>query len=66
MDTQVLVIHGQLDQIPPLSCRMGHHETEWTRVIEEGSQPVKVPTLIFVHLWYEMSYISSCNSRQTL
>ncbi|KAF9443345.1 alpha/beta-hydrolase [Macrolepiota fuliginosa MF-IS2] len=53
-DIQVLIIHGQLDQVIPFSCGQDiMKRIPWARVIEEGSQPGKVPTLKFGHLWYE-------------
>ncbi|KAF9564356.1 alpha/beta-hydrolase [Agrocybe pediades] len=51
---QVLIVHGQLDQVIPFSCaeqtlRCIPH----ARLLEQGSSRGQVPTLNFGHFWFE-------------
>ncbi|KAJ7940172.1 Alpha/Beta hydrolase protein [Mycena leptocephala] len=47
-DMQVLVIHGEADQIIPFECRNFTANT-WLAFIEFGPEPGKLPTLQFGH-----------------
>ncbi|KAF8891232.1 Alpha/Beta hydrolase protein [Infundibulicybe gibba] len=51
---QVMVIHGQLDQVIPPDCGVGIlKRIPWAKSIEVGDQPGQVPTMAFGHQWYE-------------
>ncbi|KAF8163516.1 Alpha/Beta hydrolase protein [Crassisporium funariophilum] len=53
-DIQIMVIHGQLDQVIPFHC--GEEVLKripWARLVDEGNQPGQVPSLKFGHFWYE-------------
>jgi len=53
-DVQVMVIHGQLDQIIPFGCAQEIlKQIPWARFIEQGDGRGQVPSLSFGHQWFE-------------
>lgn len=53
-ETQVLVIHGKLDQVIPFNCAEDIiNHIPWAQSVQEGSQLGQIPTFQFGHLWYE-------------
>ncbi|EFI28338.1 hypothetical protein CC1G_13868 [Coprinopsis cinerea okayama7 len=53
-DIQILVLHGQLDQVIPPYCGQEILESiPWARKIEVGDKEGQVPSLDFGHYWFE-------------
>jgi len=53
-DTQVLIIHGKLDQVVPFSSAQSMFEKmPRSRMVEVGNLPGQVPDLDFGHNWFE-------------